>query len=125
MMLSKKATLVPFAVLLGLPTPLLADKLDSSADSFLPRCRAIVNHEFNKNFDLGLCAGAMIALHDATIVLHLPSEHPLRSCMPESITVEQSVAVVVSWLDHHPESRRENFIRIAMSALHEAWPCDE
>jgi hypothetical protein len=34
MMLSKKATLVLFAVLLGLPTPLLADKLDSSADSF-------------------------------------------------------------------------------------------
>jgi hypothetical protein len=37
-MWSKKATLVAFAVLLALPTPLLADKLDGSADSFLPRC---------------------------------------------------------------------------------------
>jgi Rap1a immunity proteins len=45
--------------------------------------------------------------------------------MPESVTVEQSVAVVVRWLDRNPQSRRENFTRIAMSALHEAWPCDE
>jgi hypothetical protein len=125
MMWSKKAALVPFAVFLASPTPLLADELDGSADSFLPRCRAVVNHEFDKGFDLGFCAGAMIALHDATIVLHLPSEHPLRSCMPESVTVEQSVAVVVRWLDRHPQSRLENFTRIAMSALHEAWPCDE
>jgi hypothetical protein len=38
--------------------PASADKLDSSADYFLPRCRAVVNHDFNKLFDVGVCLGA-------------------------------------------------------------------
>jgi hypothetical protein len=75
------------------------------------------------NFDLGLCAGVMIALHDATILIHVPSNQ--RACIPESVTIEQSVAVVVRWLDRHPQNGQENFIKLAMSAMHEAWPCDE
>jgi len=84
-----------------------------------------VTHERDKDFDLGLCAGAMIALHDDMILLQLPSDHPLRSCLPDSVTVEQSIAVVVRWFDRHPQSRQENFMWVAMAAMHEAWPCDE
>ena len=59
---SEKATVVALVGLLALPTPMLADKFDSSAGNFVPRCRAVVTHERDKDFDLGLCAGAMIAL---------------------------------------------------------------
>ena len=61
---SEKATVVALVGLLALPTPMLADKFenDSSAGNFLPRCRAVLTHELDKDFDLGLCAGAMIAL---------------------------------------------------------------
>ena len=122
---SEKATVAAFIGLLALPTPILADKFDSSAGNFVPRCRAVVTHERDKDFDLGLCAGAMIALHDDMILLQLPSDHPLRSCLPDSVTVEQSIAVVVRWFDRHPQSRQENFMWVAMAAMHEAWPCDE
>ena len=65
----------------------------------------------------------MIALHDATILIPVPPDQ--RVCIPESVTIEQSVAVVVRWLDRHPQSRHENFIKLAMAAMHETWPCDE
>ena len=84
-----------------------------------------MTQERDKDFDLGLCADAIIALHDTIILLQLPSDHPLRSCLPDSVTVEQSVAVVVRWFNRHPQSRQENFMWVAMSAMHEAWPCDE
>jgi hypothetical protein len=122
---SEKATVAAVIGLLALPTPMLADKFDSSAGNFVPRCRAVVTHERDKAFDLGLCAGAMIALHDDMILLQLPSDHPLRSCLPDNVTVEQSIAVVVRWFDRHPQSRQENFMWVAMSAMHEAWPCDD
>ena len=114
-----------FIGLLALPTPILADKFDSSAGNFVPRCRAVVTHERDKDFDLGLCADAIIALHDTIILLQLPSDHPLRSCLPDSVTVEQSIAVVVRWFDRHPQSGQENFMWVAMSAMHEVWPCDD
>jgi hypothetical protein len=84
-------------VLVALATrPASADKLDSSADYFLPRCRAVVNHDFNQLFDVGVCLGAMAALHDTP-----------------------------SLLDRHPQRLQENFVKLAMPALHEAWPCAE
>ena len=106
-------------------SPASADKLDSSADYFLPRCRAVVNHDFNKLFDVGVCLGAMAALHDTPILLHVPVDGPFRSCMSDNVTVEQSVRVVVHWLDRHPQRLQENFVKLAMPALHEAWPCAE
>jgi len=59
---SEKATVAAVIGLLALPTPLLADKFDISIGNLAPRCRAVLTHELDKDFDLGLCAGAMIAL---------------------------------------------------------------
>jgi hypothetical protein len=122
---SEKATVVALVGLLALPTPLLADKFDISIGNLAPRCRAVLTHELDKDFDLGLCADTIIALHDTIILLQLPSDHPLRSCLPDSVTVEQSIAVVVRWFDRHPQSGQENFMWVAMSAMHEVWPCDD
>ena len=122
---SVKAIAAVTLVLVALATnPASADKLDSSADFFLPRCRAVVNHDFNNLFDVGVCLGAMMALHDTPILLHVPVD-AVRSCMADDVTVEQSVVVVVHWLDRHPQRLQENFVKLAMSALHEAWPCAE
>ena len=68
-----KVIAVLLIVLLALTTsPASADKLDSSANYFLPRCRAVVNHDSNKLLDVGVCSGAMVALHDTPILLHVP-----------------------------------------------------
>jgi hypothetical protein len=113
-------------VLAALATsPALAAKMDSSANYFLQGCRAVVDREIDQHFNIGMCAGVMIAIHDVSFLLHVPPDHPLRSCPPESVTVEQSIAVVVRWLDRRPHRWDENFMNLAMSALHETWPCDE
>ena len=82
-------------------SPTLAAKVDTSAHYFLQRCRAVVDREIDQHFDIGMCSGVMIAIHDVSFLLHVPPDHPLRSCPPESVTVEQSVAVVVRWPDAH------------------------
>jgi hypothetical protein len=96
-----------------------------AAHYFLPRCRAVVDHEYDKLFDIGICSGAMVAIHETSLLLNTPLSSSLRACMPDGVTVEQSIAVVVHWLDRHPQSLHENFTRLAMSAMREAWPCDE
>ena len=103
----------------------LAEKMDSSAGYFLSRCRAVVDHEYDKLFDIGICSGVMVAIHDTSMLLNAPANSQVRACMPDSITVEKSIAVVVHWLDRHPQRWHENFTSLAMSALHDAWPCDE
>ena len=117
--------LAALAVAALMTTPAFATKLDSSASYFLTRCRAVVDHHTDRLFDTGICAGVMVGLHDTSLLLPIPSDHPLRSCLPESVTVERSIGVVVHWLDRHPERWDENFMKLAMSALHEAWPCHE
>jgi Rap1a immunity proteins len=121
------STMAPLALILAASatSPALAAKVDSSANHFLQRCRAVVDREIDQHFDIGICSGVMIAIHDVSILLHVPPDHQLRSCLPESVTVEQSVAVVVRWLDRRPHRWDENFVKLAMSALHETWPCIE
>ena len=102
----------------------LAEKMDSSAGNFLPRCRAVVDHEYDKLFDIGICSGVMVAIHDTSMLLNAPANSQVRACMPDSITVEESIAGVVHWLDRHPQRWHENFTSLAMSALHDAWRCD-
>jgi Rap1a immunity proteins len=85
----------------------------------------VVNHEYDKLLDIGPCSGVMVAIRDTSVLLNPPLDFSLRACMPDSITVEQSVAVVVHWLERHPQRWHENFTSLAMSALHDAWPWDE
>ena len=68
------------------------------------------------------CLGAIAALHDTPILLHVPVDGPFRSCMSDNFTVDR---VVVHRLDRHPQRLQENFVKLAMPALHEAWPCAE
>jgi len=53
--------------------------VDSSANHFLRRCRAVVDREIDQHFDIGICSGVMIAIHDVSILLHVPPDHQSRS----------------------------------------------
>ena len=67
----------------------LAEKMDSSAGYFLPHCRAVVDHEYDKLFDIGICSGVMVAIHDASMLLSAAANSQVRACMPDSLTVEE------------------------------------
>jgi Rap1a immunity proteins len=116
-------TLAPLVLAALATSPASAEEMDGSAKHFLQGCRAVADRDIDQHFSIGMCAGVMIAIHDVSFLLH--PDHPLRSCLPESVTIEQSVAAVVRWLDRRPHRWDENFMKLAMSALHETWPCDE
>jgi hypothetical protein len=51
----------------------------------------------------------------------LPPEY--GSCAPEGVNNKQMVRVVVAYIERRPQRMHENFNRLALEALHEAWPC--
>jgi Rap1a immunity proteins len=61
----------------------------------------------------GYCAGAVTAV---------VSTNP-DVCAPGGWNTGQAVAVVVRFLDMHPERRHESFFALALEALSRAWPC--
>ncbi len=46
-----------------------------------------------------------------------------RACVPENVTLEQMTALVVRWFDQRPEEWHLDFVALALSALHDVWPC--
>jgi hypothetical protein len=48
-----------------------AERMDSSAAYFLPHFRAVVDHEYDKLFDIAICSGAMVAIHHCHVGLAL------------------------------------------------------
>ena len=61
----------------------------------------------------GYCAGAVSA-----VALTSP-----YVCPPSGWITGQAVAVVLRFLDMHPERRNESFFALALEALGRAWPC--
>jgi Rap1a immunity proteins len=43
--------------------------------------------------------------------------------MPDGVTREQAVRVVIAYIDAQPAWMHENFGVLALEALREAWPC--
>jgi hypothetical protein len=86
---------------------------DRSANYYLPGCRAITTNSqsVNQLFAQGECIG---------IIEAVASMGPL--CVPAGITFRQMTAVVVRWLDQHPERWNEDFMWLALDAMYAAWP---
>ena len=61
----------------------------------------------------GYCAGAV-----AAVVATNPSV-----CPPGRMDTGQAVAVVLRFLDMHPDRLHESFFALALEALGRAWPC--
>jgi hypothetical protein len=66
----------------------------------------------------GKCVGTIQGL---TGMARLQKPSPF--CVPDSVTNEQEVRVVVNYIDRHPEKMHLYFSYLAYDALREAWPC--
>jgi hypothetical protein len=44
-------------------------------------------------------------------------------CIPKGVTMGQMIAVVVKYVDEHPEDMHSEFLFLAHEALLTAWPC--
>jgi hypothetical protein len=86
---------------------------DSSANYYLPGCRAITTNSQSayQLFAQGECIG---------IIESVARMGPL--CVPPNVTLRQMTGVVVRWLDQHPKRWNEEFMWLALEAMYEAWP---
>jgi hypothetical protein len=117
-------------VLALLAAALLAQNADAqkhpdirSANFMVPACQRFLasfpRSTPSETFDEGVCAGVMRGLYGVTELL-LPQ---IKSCPPNGVTSEQMVRVVVSYIERRPERMHENFVSLAIEAVHQAWPC--
>jgi len=102
-------------------SPAAADKTDYSANHYLPACRLFAHPDpvMRDVFRQGECLGIVETL--VQVATFMPSD--LQSCLPDGVSNNQVVTVVVRWLEQHPQRWNENFLLLTQEALHEAWPC--
>jgi hypothetical protein len=101
---------------------------NGSANAIVPGCRAQLQAGLTDGtnpadaFGQGMCVGIITGLATSTAL----SRVTLKSaffCAPEESTIQQSMQVIVTYIDKHPERIDEPFVLLAISALQEAWPC--
>jgi hypothetical protein len=122
----------------GLVTTAPADTDATSANYYLRGCRAVVSdsktyEDAGELFMSGACLGVVSTLMDklsptdpfmrALLPQPQPQPQPQLVCIPDGVTNRQAVAVVVKFLDDHPNQLHQRFIVLAQDALYEAWPC--
>lgn len=102
--------------------PCYAVAKSGTGNELLEHCRGLMQRAPVKNrveaFGQGQCAGVVWALTTTGEALGR-----LSSCLPEGVNMGQGLRVVVKFLDEHPERTHEDFVLLAATALHEAWPC--
>jgi hypothetical protein len=87
-----------------------------SANYMMPACRALVASDASKYLFLqGYCAGVINGLGYMGQLYGV--------CLPEGVTAEQSVSVVIKYFDERPARLHENFRLLALEALQAVWPC--
>ena len=92
----------------------------------LPYCRDAINNKAptvsSDAVMQGMCVGMVDAL-DFIMTELPPEDKEYRSCPPSDATLKQTVQVVIKYIDARPERMNESFKKLAIEAIHDAWPC--
>jgi Ssp1 endopeptidase immunity protein Rap1a len=119
--------LVPaIAVGLIVGTSVQAQEDKSSAKYMLRYCRAAVNNQAPAlpldAIMQGMCVGIIDALSFMTSEFP-PEEKEYKTCPPNNVPLEQTVRVVITYIEARPQRMNEPFKKLAIEAIHDAWPC--
>jgi hypothetical protein len=100
---------------LGGAYPALGQKDIYSANYVMPGCRDFIRAGTANAHLRGYCVDLVIGVaRDA----YAPG-----ICLPQEVTDEQIVRVVVQYIDSQPARLQEDFVVLATEALRKAWPC--
>ncbi len=99
------------AVGLFWPTAVLAGAGFKSGNELYSDCSAP-----KSSSDYAFCAGYVAGMTDT---LQVPS----IVCLPEHVTIGQSVDVVMKYLRNNPENRHYAAASVGLAALKQAFPC--
>ena len=96
---------------------------DTNVDSIFRGCKALVEDQAPNAelFRLGnICAGIVIGFASVGQYLSPPE---WQFCAPATSNAQQLAQVVVKYIEAHPQRIHEDFRRLTVEALHDAWPC--
>ena len=79
------------------------------------------NAVYRQGMDVGVCSGFIAGIQDAAQVTGAVSG--IRACLPPDVTLVQSKAVVIEYLEANPGKRHHSAAALTMIALIEAFPC--
>jgi hypothetical protein len=105
--------------LLFLDYPARSEEDFRSANFMLPHCRNSHSSQGRLGVLEGYCGGVIDTF--VWVGSSLPPDS--RFCPPKSVTETQAEAVVLKYLDAHPEQLHMNFKWLVIEALRGAWPC--
>lgn len=113
-------------ILLWSPAEIFAQVNNNSANTMLPGCRdflAMVNDTATAkqqgNLYGGICAGIIASAMGYQRMFE--SKH--RACIPQAVTIQQAMEVVVKFLNARPELWHEDFRFQVAAILKVTWPC--
>lgn len=91
-----------------------------SANYMLPGCKAYLAQSPPSGFAGGLCVGTVETLNFMT-----PTLKRERGCadIPRGVTNDQTVRVVIRYIEARPNRMHESFRLLALEAILNAWPC--
>ena len=85
----------------------------------MPACQHFFTDPPRVGFKEGVCAGLIEGLGYTAGLL----PDPFKSCAPKGVTNLQSARVVLAYIEHRPQRMHEDFRKLVLEALHNAWPC--
>jgi hypothetical protein len=105
-----------------------------SANYILPYCKLTAGQAADNPSDsylVGRCAGLVEGVINMSSLLKamqtvgdIPHLDPLLcAAVPEHVTIEQALTVVVRYSEMHPREGPLPFTVLVLDALHDAWPC--
>jgi Rap1a immunity proteins len=88
----------------------------------LAECKAFADEHANLGQRAAgyFCAGELRALAYVSHVL----APELRSCVPANLSNGQLVAVAVQYVEQHPSQMNDDFMKLALQAYRQTWPCE-
>jgi hypothetical protein len=106
------------------------NKINHSAERWVTICSAVVNADVGDDGvvhlpnspDAGRCWGAFETLHSLT-GMQEKGRAVLRICPSSEIMLPQWIAIFVNYVKQHPKVYDDDFARVAVAALVEAYPC--
>ena len=98
---------------------------NSSGNAIMLSCRSVLEKVRTKpHFDASKSANKeeQLCIDLVAVVDAFDEQHEV--CIPKTATMGQKIAVVVKYIDEHPEDMHLEFMFLAHEALAKAWPCE-
>lgn len=87
----------------------------NSGNYMMPGCRDFLKKIGTDTFTAGACYGLVTGIAFGGSAINI--------CLPNGVTSDQAVHVVVNFIDRNAARLHESFRGLAYEAMRDAWPC--